>query len=406
MRINRQQSRLSFRQPSRYSGCLPLIVIAGLFFAVGLLSRERLYQWLLSYSNLDLLEITAQDAQTAFEFGDLDSAIELSQARYGQASDDMDALTQLVRALIYRSYVDYNLEHERQLALDYTTAAIAHDPHNDVALALHAYAQQAQGISEEAAKDALQVIRKDSEQIVARLALSLSYGSRGIFAAALREAERAVEIAEATEPAWRTDAYRVLAIAYSDLGRYVDAGSAAETAIQHNRRLIPLHFERALYATQIGDADTATASYFTIIALDDANVKVRLRLCEVSSRLGERETAIDYCTQVTQRAPGWSDGWYYLGREYFLKGDWLNTREALGRCSSLQVAQGIAAEDRRFECWYLQGQAAEVLGNCTVLIALYEEFQQMASQADLPETWTYPPDGPAICSTPQALPAG
>ena len=66
----------------------------------------------------------------------------------------------------------------------------------------------------------------------------------------------------------------------------------------------------------------------------------------------------------------------------------------------MQIAHSVPIEDRRFECWYIQGQAAEVLGDCPSLLALYAEYQEMASTADLPQRWTYPNDVPPICASP------
>lgn len=404
MRLRRSESR--FRQRRRSSGCLTLFAVIIAFAGLIFMGRERLRAWLTDVLQPRPVDLSIASVEAAFMTGDLNTAIDHSQQRYARDAQDSSALTQLVRSLIYRSYVDYNFERDRAFALELTRAAYTRVADDPAVMAIHAYAQQANGLSEDAAILALRALRRDERSMPARLALSLSYGSRGIFDAALRDALRAVEITMETAPNWRADAYRVLAIAYSDLGRYQEAINAADSAISYNRRLIPLHFERALYAIQLGDMDSATAHYFNIIAFQEDNVKARLRLCEVSSKLGERDAALDYCTQVTQRAPGWADGWYYLGREHYLNGDWYNTRQALGRCSNLQVAQDIPIVERRFECWYLQGQAAEVLRDCPTLLRLYREFQQMAASASLPQTWTYPPGGPPVCSTPQAVPAG
>ncbi|MEO1645568.1 MAG: hypothetical protein AAFR67_10305, partial [Chloroflexota bacterium] len=103
--------------------------------------------------------------------------------------------------------------------------------------------------------------------------------------------------------------------------------------------------------------------------------------------------------QVTVSAPGWSDGWYTLGREYYLNGDWSEAQSALNRCSTLQVAQDVPIEEREFECWYMQGQAAEVLRDCEALIPLYNQYQVMKNTADLSQTWVYPDDTPPICAS-------
>src|SRR5690606_25949219 len=105
-----------------------------------------------------------------------------------------------------------------------------------------------------------------------------------------------------------------------------------------------------------------------------------------------------YCGEVTQLAPSWADGWYQLGREYFLQGNFAAARDSLHHCSVLQVVQGVPATQRRFECWYLQGQAAEILGDCETLVATYNEFRAMTANANVQQTWTYPPEGPPGCA--------
>jgi tetratricopeptide (TPR) repeat protein len=399
MRINRERSRLRFRQRKSRGGCLPMLATLALLFIVVFLGRERFYHWLQNWRYPAPDAASFQDAYAAYLRGDLERAVAYAQQLYENNPRDMDALELLIRSLIYHSYADLNQERDRAQALSLSSEALQSQPYNMQLLGIHAFAQQANGYPEEAKRSALRVIRTESESISARLALSLAYGSTGLFEAALREGERAVGIASSSAPDWQADAYRVLAIAYSDLGRYQEASRAAETAISHHRRLAMLYFERALYAQQFGDTDTATAQYFGVIAIDENNVKARFRLCELSSTLGEHDAAIDWCLQVTERAPGYSEAWYRLGREHYLNGEWGEAQEALNRCSSLQVAQDVPIEERRFECWYIQGQAAEVLGDCVTLMSLYAEYQTMALQANLEQTWVYPPSGPPICAS-------
>lgn len=406
MRINRKQSRNVFRRHNSFNGCLSWFVSLALVAVFIFFARDQIQAWFFSwyYPSPGLASI--QDVQIAFRNGDLDHSIEYAQGIYDSDNSQIDALELLVRALIYRSYADINQDADRGHALELTTAAIASYPNDFRVSGIHAFALQANDLSDDAQRLALRVIRNDENNIAARLALSLSYASQGIFEAGLRNSLHAVEIADTVHHNWRADTYRVLAIIYSDLGQYTDAADAVETAIAHNRRLLPLHFERALYAQQLGDMDTATAYYFNVIAFDDDNVKARFRLCEVSSLLGERDAAIDWCTQVTDFAPGWAEGWYRLGREYYLDGNWQQTQDALNRCSTLQVAQAIPIEDRRLECWFIQGQAAEVLADCEHLIVLYHEYQQMARTANLTQRWVYPDDTPPVCTTPTAFPGG
>jgi tetratricopeptide (TPR) repeat protein len=332
--------------------------------------------------------------------GDLDSAIDQARDMLAANPDDADAVVLLAWTLIYRSYSDYDRAIDRFSALELTTDAVGRSPDHYDLLAIHAFALQAADHPVEAARVARQVLEYRSDDVLAQVALALSYGGVGGFEVALRESQRAVEIAQASGSPWLMDAHRALAISYSDLGSYADAIQASERAISLNTRLLPLYFERALYALQIGDADAATVAYFKILAHDPDNVKVHLRLCELSSMLREREAAIDYCTEVIKLAPEWADGWYQLGREYFLQGNFQAAQQHFNWCSTLQVMQNVPVSDRRFECWYLQGQAAEILGDCDSLVTIYNEFRSMTADAAIQQTWTYPPEGPPGCVVP------
>ncbi len=153
----------------------------------------------------------------------------------------------------------------------------------------------------------------------------------------------------------------------------------SKRAIEINPNLVLLYFERAQYALLLGDSDAATVAYYNVLVHDENNVKARLRLCELSSLMREREMAIRYCSEVTERAPDWSEGWYRLGMEHFFQGQFAEAQSSLNRCSTLQVMQAVPVDERRFECWYIQGQAAEILGDCANLIALYNEFRAMTA---------------------------
>ena len=399
MRIQRNQSRLTFRKRRRSSGCLPLAVFLGLLVGAASLSLNWLGQWLNfaapSQSDAGLM----QAAQTAFDQGDLDTAIELARQALTVQPDQTEAVVLLARALIYRSYSDYDRSVDRDSALQLTTEALRSSPENPDLLAAHAFALQAAGQPIEAAEVAGRVLDHTPDHGLARAALALAYGGVGSLEISLRENLLAVQSSR-----WQLDSQRALAISYSDLGDYEGAIQAVDRALNLNSRLIPLYFERALYTLQVGNADAATEAYFQILVYDPENVKARLRLCEMSSLLRERETAIGYCQQVTELAPSWADGWYQLGREYFLQGNFGAAQEYLHHCSSLQVMQDVPLEERRFECWYLQGQAAEILGDCEGLLATYNEFRAMAVDTAVQETWTYPPEGPPGCSPSQLEP--
>lgn len=394
MRIQRDRRYPLFRPP-RKKGWLPFVMWVGIITGMAVITRDW-WVSLLRLPNTQRPNAMLADAYASFSEGDWHTTIDVARTLHSTQNDHA-ALTLLVRTLIYRSYVDFEHRTDRARALEITQEAIANTPNQREVQAIHAFALQANDRPQEATRLALRVIERDSEDIVARLALALSYGSQGLFDASLREAERALGIVQTSAPAWAWDAQRVRAIALGNLGRYREALNATDATITTNRRLIPAHFERALFALQIGATDTATSAYFNVLAFDPDNVKARFRLCELSSVMRERAAAIAYCKDVTTRAPEFVDGWYQLGREYFLQGDFANAQSTLNQCAALQVMQNVPVPERRFECWYLQGQAAEILRDCDSLTAIYTEFVTMTVIAQVPQVWVYPPEGAPIC---------
>ncbi|MBN8620760.1 MAG: tetratricopeptide repeat protein [Anaerolineae bacterium] len=397
MRIHRDQSRLLFRrQRRRRSSGLSLAVMLGVI--IGGLAVS--WNWIGGRLNFAAQPIddSLQQAQDAFARGDLSNAVELAQRALEFNPNSDAALTLLTKALIYRSYSDYNRAVDRESALEWAAEGLALAPNSPQRLAIYAYALQSAGRPVEAARTAEAALKLDPQNPLARLAMGMAYGSVGSFEIALRESQQVAQTAE-----WQLDGQRAMALSYSDLGNYSSAIESIERAIGLNRYLVPLYFERALYALQIGDAGSATAAYYQVLTYDPSNVKARLRLCELSSLLRERAAAVEYCKEVTLRAPSWPNGWYQLGMEYFLQGSFASAQDAFHRCSSLQVMQNVPVSERRFECWYLQGQAAEILGDCDNLIATYNEFRAMATDETIAQRWTYPPEGPPTCAvTPAA----
>ena len=392
MRIQRQKTTLNFRASRRNrTGCVPNVLLLGLI--LGLLVTG--WDWIeRQFINPPPLSISGdlRSAYGAFDRADLNTAVTLARQVWEMNPNRSDALILLVRSLVYRSYSDYDRNIDREIALQYTTQAYEQSPQDlDVMLA-HAFALQANLQPVVAADLANIVLQNRPDDSFARVVLGLAYGVAGGYDTALQINQNTPITDD-----WALDVYRARAIHLGDLGRYRDAMETVDLALQENTRLLTLYFERAQYARLQGDADSATAAYFRVIAFDPANIKARLRMCEMSTLLREINNALDYCTQVTEQAPRYPEGWYRLGWEYYLDGNYQLAQQSFNRCTSLQVMQGVPYEERRFECWYYQGQVAEILGDCDSLLHTYEEFLNMATQANLEQTWVYPPEGPATC---------
>lgn len=412
MRLQRYPSRYTRpRRPKRTCLSTSLLTLALLSLSAVLFSyRHSLGEALLALSAPQHSDPLKQ-ARLSFERGDLSGALHYAQASLAQQARNNDALALAVRALVYRSYAELGREADRATALELTQYALSQRQYDREVWAIHAFALQANRRMAEAQRAALRVLEGSGEQrhdILARISLALTYSAQGLFEAGLREADKALALAQEraqVRPApfldWRMDALRARAIILSDLGRYAEARQTVEQALNLHWRLAALHYEKALYALQMGDRDSATAAYFSVLAFDADNGKARLRLCSLSSDLGEREAALAYCEAGVAHLPDYHEGYFQLGREYYLKGNFAAARDAFGECARLQVVQGVPISQRKLECWTLQGQAAEALGDCDTLLKAYANFQRMAQRATLAQAWVYPPEGPAICqSTP------
>lgn len=395
MQIHRDHSRLNFRKRRRRSGCLSFVMLLGVIVGVGALSWTWIERRWLARAPVITVENQYEAARTAFEAGDLDTAIMLLRRHLAANPADGKASMLAVRALVYRSYSDYDRGIDREAALQLSADVFERARDNVDALAAYAFALQAVGQPGRAAEMANAALAQNPSHAFARTALALAYGVAGNHEVALRESLRAAGEANAENA---VDVLRALSISYADLGNYSEAARTVEQATRYHNKLLSLYFERALYALQLGDADRATVAYYEVMVHDPENVKARLRLCELSGMRREHEAALRYCGEVTTLAPAWAEGWYQLGREHFLQGNFEDAQASLHRCSSLQVIQNVPISQRRFECWYLQGQAAQIRGDCEALVATYNEFRAMAASESVRETWTYPPEGPPGCS--------
>jgi len=397
MRVERRSAGLSIRRRRR-TGCVSYMLI------LSVMAGAAVFTWLwLNRDRGSVLQSADErlnEAAAAFSRGELGRAIALSQMAFNSglaaSPERYRYAAQLVtRALIFESYSDYDRASLRESAL--RTARTAHQrmPRDADLTAVYAYALAVSGYAGDAADAAQSVLETQPDHALARVALALAYSRIGRHDLALQQSVQAVQQAAGDV---RLEALRAFGIASSNMGDDAAAARALDEAIRMNPGLVSLYFERALYALQVGDADAATVAYYQVLTLQPNNAKGHLRLCELSTSLREHEASVRNCTAVTALAPTWADGWLALGREYFLNGNFEEAQRSFHECASLQIRQNVPIGDRHFECWYLQGQAAQLNGDCAGLVTTYLEFRQMAADEAVSERWVYPPDGPPGCT--------
>ncbi|MBK8136867.1 MAG: tetratricopeptide repeat protein [Chloroflexi bacterium] len=259
-------SRSSPRRPRRRSGCSPFTVLTGALAGLLVIALGWLAGLILPNPQPEL--VTLDTARRAFDSGDLDDAVEAAEKALAAAPGQPDAVLMLVRGLVYRSYVDWNNEIDRKRALEVATNALLRGGDHPDTLAAQAFALHAAGRYLEAFKAAEKALRANPNHVFARLVYGLAFAGVGSFDRGLIQVQQAAKSAD-----YQVDSLRALAVIQSDTGRYRDAARTIDEAIALNWGLIPLHFERALYALQVGDDGTASTSYLRVLALDPENVK-------------------------------------------------------------------------------------------------------------------------------------
>ena len=391
-----RRSTRGYRREGR-GGCSAWLVWLGILLNVGVIFYSVNESGGFSLSSIVVPTADASEAaRRAFQNGDLETSIERARSALAANPEDSQTAALLTRALIYYSYADFGREAMLVEASEVAAQAVQQQPSDPDTLAAQAFALQANGDVNPSVQLAERVLADHPQHSIARTTLALAYARAGNFTVALQQSQQALQDADDTVDAF--DARRAVAISTADLGNYQQAGNLLDSLIDDYDAMVPLYYERALYARQISQIEVAENAYLRVLQLQPSNIKASLRLCELTEGEGERVSAEEYCRQVTQRAPTLPAGWYRLGRLHFLDGNFSEAQRTLNRCSSLQVLQNVSSEQRIFECWYMQGQAAEILGDCAGLIATYEQFQNIAAaDPTVRQTWTYPPEGPPMC---------
>jgi tetratricopeptide (TPR) repeat protein len=172
MRIDRSSSRLSFRKRRR-GGCIsPTLLLGVLVGGLITMSWNWIGQWFNYGASPALVPADLQSAETAFNRGDLTRAAELAQQILAEDPDHTGALILLARALIYRSYSDYNRDGDRAAALTLISAAAARIPQSDDLQAAYAFVLQAAGDPVNAVEVARKVLERSPHHALARMAQS------------------------------------------------------------------------------------------------------------------------------------------------------------------------------------------------------------------------------------------
>ena len=212
----------------------------------------------------------------------------------------------------------------------------------------------------------------------------------------MRESQRAVKTATADSA---IDALRALAITYSDTGSYDEAIRTVEQAIAAQRQSGHAVFRAGAVRAanrryRLGDSRLFRSADPRRQQRQGAAAAVRTFQPDARARSGDPILSGSDGARAKLVGRLVSAGHGIFSCRAISK----QAQDDLHRCSTLQVLQNVPIPERRFECWYIQGQAAEIRGDCPSLIATYNEFRAMAADDQIEQSWTYPPEGPPGCA--------
>lgn len=206
--------------------------------------------------------------------------------------------------------------------------------------------------SETAIPVALQGLELDSAYAPLLAVLALSYTDIGRYQQGLKYGEEAV-----AADTLSIEAHRAYAIALILVGERDAAIKELEDAININPNLTAPYFELAGQFLGAQQYEDAVATYETILKLDPRSPKALLRLCETYAQIGQDEQAEGYCDDSIASDPTYAKAYRQLGVVNYHRRNYEGAIENFNKCIDLGSDE--------IQCYYLRGLAHYYIGDCS-----------------------------------------
>lgn len=325
----------------------------------------------------------AHRGDLAFIRGNLDDAV----LNYGEATKqtptDLGVLYELTRILIYRSY-DSRHSADAQEAVKWATKAVEANPNNTRAEAINCFALSNAGHDEDAIRFCTHALASSDPQdpitgdIHAYLATA--YLGEGNYKAAADEADTGLKL---NLNGLDTNTIYGLIASYQPK-TYEAALQAFDNATKVNPRLEFPWFNLGNMARTMAIRDnspqlfdTAVKAYNSILTLNTNNVKAYVRLCQTYLTFGRPNSARDTCKTATLIDPSYTDAWAELGEVLYRSEDYTGAVTAFKNCTDRE--QSVAVKNRQTRCWYYQGLALALTGDCKRALPIFTDLLSWVS---------------------------
>jgi tetratricopeptide (TPR) repeat protein len=354
----------------------------------------------------------ANRADQAYWKGDIYGAVENYRLAAEQNPDDLVILSELVRMLYYRSFLDPRNVGDRAEMLTWANAAIEEHPDNPMAMVTQCLALVANAQAEDAERYCTRAIDLDPDNANAHAYLSMALSDQLRYGESYAAAERAVQLDAQNLDAQTSFAYILEIVREPDaaLDHYTNA-----TEIHPRSEYAWFNLGGAAYRYALirGDADKfllSVRAYDTILSNNKRSVKAYVKLCITYYAQGETNLARDTCSTAKDVDPDYSEAWRWLGEVNYRTMEYAAAAEAFAQC--VRIEGGLEESLRQPECWYYQGLAYVQMDQCLSALPIFDD---LLSWTNNERAISLTNQGISICGakplptqppTPTALPSG
>jgi superkiller protein 3 len=239
------------------------------------------------------------EAEALYREGRLDEAITAYRNAYQREPQSSNALSRLVRLMVFRNQAAQAIERYREALKKFDTAET---------YAVLCLAYDWNGQYEEALDACVRAVGQNPDYAEAYAYLSETYSNLGNWDASYEEAIKALELNERS-----VDTQRALAYALEIRGDYEGAAQGYQRAIELHPRLSHLYASLALNYRVLGDYDLAIEQFQKAIELDSQNPGAYDQLGWTYYQMGDSDRAVVEIKRALEVDPNFSSAYGHLG---------------------------------------------------------------------------------------------
>ena len=329
----------------------------------------------------------AQQAEEAYQAGDLDEAISLYQEAAQDAPNTVEYPFQVARLLLFQSALQYGDQREATIkeAMDAANRAILANPERPEGYAIMGKVLDWNGQPEEASNQLIRAIELDENYAVGQ-----SYLDMDRWTQARETAEQALALAPEN-----VDVRRDYAYILENLSEYAGAATQYEAAIRIHPKLAYLYVALGRTYRVLGRYDEAFDAFFEAQSLevDSAMIPFEIGLT-YESFIGDPDSAMEFYQQATDLDENYASPWLRIGTLRYYQGRYGEAIPAFERVLALDVDSN--------DLYYQLGLSYANLGQCADALPYLREAEQRIEDDE--EVLAVVQEAIQTCETPTPTP--